>query len=351
MTGHLFDNKIDAYVLFNDENRRYFSGACTTFGCVILHPAKCFFITDPRYQLAVSEQLNDTFELVITDYKNFYPEVSKALTSLGVKHAGIEDDTLPYGQYLELKKTLPGISLKAASDRLNAVMAVKTDAEIANIAESQRINEAALEAALSEYRPKMTEADFMAEYIYQSYKHGAEDMAFAPIIAFGANAAKPHHHPGDKLLIKGETFIADIGVKYKGYCSDMTRTFTIGEPSKAMKTVYETVLAAQNYALSKIKAGMTGNEADSFAREYIDSHGYGREFGHGLGHGVGLRIHESPRVGKGADNILLENMIITVEPGIYIEGVGGVRIEDMAVVKKDGIVNLTNFRKTYYLDI
>lgn len=350
MTDKLFDNKIDSYILFNDENRRYFSGACTSFGCVILHPSRCFFLTDPRYKLAVSEELNDNFELVITDYKNFYAEISKALVSLGVKNAGIEDDTLSYGQYLELKKLLPGISLKAASESLSAIMAVKTDAEIANISESQRINEAALDAALSEYRPKMTEADFMAEYIYQSYKHGAEDMSFAPIIAFGANAAKPHHRPGDRLLSKGETFIADIGVKYKGYCSDMTRTFSIGEPSKAMKAVYDTVLAAQNYALQKIKAGMTGGEADSYAREYIESHGYGREFGHGLGHGVGLRIHESPRVGKGAENILLENMIITIEPGIYIEGVGGVRIEDIAVVKKDGLVNLTNFRKTYHLD-
>lgn len=178
---------------------------------------------------------------------------------------------------------------------------------------------------------------------------GAEGASFDTIVAFGENCAVPHHKPTSRKLDRNDVILVDMGAKLDGYCSDMTRTFCLGTPCDELVAIHKVVLEAQEYALANIKAGMTGLEADSFAREFIIAHGYGKEFGHNLGHGVGVQIHEKPCLGPNSNDILKPNMIITVEPGIYIEGVGGVRIEDFAVVKEDGLINLTNFNKNLIL--
>lgn len=343
-TNNLFDGNIDTYLLISEDNRQYFSGLRTSFGGVILSQSAKFYITDFRYEYEAKEKLPD-WELKFVKYSDFYPEILKILGELNSKNVGFEDSALTYSEYVELKDALKDYNLISCSEIISQRRMIKTDEEIRLIKISQEIAEKALAATLCRIKPKMSERDVCAEIVYNMYLNGADGLSFEPIVAMGLNTSKPHHSYSDYKLEKDDFITMDIGAKYKGYCSDMTRTVTFGEPSKKLTDIYNIVLKAQEYALNNIKAGMTGHEADSFAREYITANGYGNEFGHGLGHGVGLYIHEAPRLALGSKTVLKENMIVTVEPGIYVEGIGGVRIEDMVIVKKDGIENLTHFTK------
>ncbi len=343
-TNSLFNNIIDCYLLINEDNRQYFSGLRTSFGGVILNKKAKYYITDFRYEYAAKEALNG-WELKFVKYSEFYDTVKAILHSLGAKTVGFEDQSLTYSEFQNLKEALNGFELIPCSDIVDTCRMVKSEEEIKLIKISQEITEKALCATLERIKPKMSERDVCAEIIYNMYLNGADGLSFEPIVAMGVNTYKPHHSYSDYRLDKDDFITLDIGCKYKGYCSDMTRTVTLGEPDKKLIEIYNIVKKAQEYALSSIKAGMTGHEADSFAREYITANGYGKEFGHGLGHSVGLFIHENPRLGVGSKTVLKENMVVTVEPGIYIQGLGGVRIEDMIVVKKDGNINLTNFSK------
>lgn len=346
--NNLFDDKIDVYILQNEENRLYFCGVSTSFGAVILHKDRQVFITDFRYEFAVRAKLPD-WELYFIKYSQYYDTISMIAESVGAKTVGFEDDSLSYGDYKLLKEALKDCTLKPCSQKINELRAVKTEKELSYIAKAQSIAEEALEETIKKIRPKISERDIVAELIYNIYKFGGDGVSFKPIVAMGINGAEPHHTFTDYKLEKDDLITIDMGVKYKGYCSDMTRTFTLGEPDPKLVEIYNIVLKAQEYALTNIKEGITAHEADSYAREYITANGYGKEFGHGLGHGVGLGIHEYPRVGNGSNIVLKENMVITVEPGIYVSGLGGVRIEDMVVVKKDGIQNLTQFSKNMKL--
>lgn len=340
----LFDNSIDCYLLINEDNRQYFSGLRTSFGGVIISKNAKYYITDFRYEYAAKETLAD-WELRFVKFSEFYETIKSILNNLNAKTVGFEDKSLTYSEAQELKETLSGFELVPCSDIIDTSRMVKTEEEIKLIKISQEITEKALSATLERIKPKMSERDVCAEIIYNMYLNGADGLSFEPIVAMGVNTSKPHHSYSDYRLEKDDLITLDIGCKFKGYCSDMTRTVTLGEPDKKLIEIYNIVKKAQEYALSSIKAGMTGHEADSFAREYITANGYGKEFGHGLGHAVGLFIHENPRLGVGSKTVLKENMVVTVEPGIYVQGLGGVRIEDMIVVKNDGNVNLTHFSK------
>lgn len=340
----LFDNSVECYFIVNPENRFYFSGLKTSFGGVILTPSQKFYITDFRYQYAAAETLTD-WNLKFVKFSEFYTTVKNILSDLKVKTVAIEDKYLTYSEFVELSNHLKGFELVPGSDKIETCRMVKTEEEIEFISKAQQIAEKALAATLERLKPKMSERDVAAEIIYNMYLNGADGLSFEPIVAMGVNTSQPHHSYTDYRLEKDDLITLDIGCKYNGYCSDMTRTFTLGEPDKKLVEIYEIVRKAQEYALSSIKAGMTGHEADSFAREYITANGYGNEFGHGLGHSVGLYIHENPRLGIGSTAALKENMVVTIEPGIYVQGLGGVRIEDMVVIKKDGVENLTHFTK------
>lgn len=343
-TNGLFENNIDCYFIISQENRFYFSGMKTSFGGVILTQNQRYYITDFRYQYAASETLPD-WELKFVKNSEFYSTIKDILQELKVKTVAFEDKYLTYSQYLELSNILTGFELVPGSDKIEACRMIKTQEEIEFISKAQQITEKALAATLERLKPKMSERDVCAEIIYNMYLNGADGLSFEPIVAMGVNTSKPHHSYTDYRLEKDDLITVDIGCKYKGYCSDMTRTFTLGEPDKKLEEIYNIVKKAQEYALSSIKAGMTGHEADSFAREYITANGYGNQFGHGLGHSVGLYIHENPRLGIGSNTVLKENMVVTIEPGIYVHCLGGVRIEDMVVIKNDGVVNLTHFTK------
>lgn len=345
VTSDLFDNnaKIDAFVFTDESNRFYFTRFETSFGAVVLSREKSVFITDFRYEAEAMENIAD-FEIVITNYSGFYAKIAEVLTSMGAKTVGYGEKMF-IDEFAQFKAALAGFKLKPAEDAISAKRAVKTDEEIGFISAAQQIAEGALKRAISHAKAGMTERELMAAINYEMIIGGAEKYSFETIVAFGANTAQPHHHPSDKKLDKNELILVDMGAKYKGYCSDMTRTFCLGHPGEQLAEVYETVKEAQEYAIKNIKAGMTCHDADALAREYITAHGYGDNFGHSFGHGVGVDIHESPRVGANSQTVLQPNMIITAEPGIYIAGLGGVRIEDMLVVKEDGVLNLTNYDK------
>lgn len=346
--GSMFDNKIDAYMIFSEINRYYFTKFESSFGCVLLTEKEKIFFTDFRYEFAARRALRD-YEIIVATSKDIYPLIVKELKRLKVKNLGYEDNVLTVNEFKNIKAFFTDFSFKPSSSILEIQRSIKTDEEIEKISLAQKLAEKSLTKILPLIKVGITERDVSAALMYEMMHNGAEASSFDSIVAFGENSACPHHKPCDKKLEKNELILIDFGAKLNGYCSDMTRTFTLGAPAEELKVIYSIVLDAQNYALKNIKAGMTGNEADSFAREFITANGYGKDFGHGLGHGVGLQIHESPTVNRFSTQILQKNMIITIEPGIYIDGLGGVRIEDLAVVTDTGITNLTNFNKNLNL--
>lgn len=339
--------KVDTYVVLGASNRFYFTRLLTSFGCVVLGVNEKFFITDFRYA-GMTKDLTD-FTVITVEGGGLYRAVVDCCKRIGAKVIGYEDDVLTVQEFKDLKQALSDFTLKAAGEDLVRMRAVKSAEEIELIAASQALNEKALAKAVAQIKPGMTEKDLAALVTYEILRCGAENVSFEPIVAFGENTAVPHHHPSHKKLEKNDLILIDMGAKLNGYCSDLTRTFSLGEPNGELVKIHSIVLEAQNYALQHIKAGMTGHEADSLAREYIIANGFSTEFGHSLGHGVGVDIHEYPRAAKKSENILEENMVISVEPGIYVEGLGGVRIEDLVVVQRDGVRNLNEFSKTLNL--
>lgn len=344
----MFNNKIDAYVFMSEENRFYFTHFNTSFGCVIVSPNEKIFITDFRYETAAREALPH-FTIVITSYAALYENIVAVLKRLNAKHVGYEENYITVGEFKAMKAALSDFTLKPAGAVMESVRAVKTEEELELIRNAENITQKALAKVVPLIKAGITEREVSAEIMFEMIRCGAQSLAFDNIVAFGENSAKPHHQSGNKKLEKNDLILIDIGCKANGYCSDMTRTFTIGEPNPQLVSVHSIVAEAQNYALKNIKAGMTCHEADSLAREYLAANGYIKEFGHSLGHGVGINVHESPRVAQNCPQILEENMVISVEPGVYIEGLGGVRIEDLVIVKKDGVENLTPFDKNLNL--
>lgn len=230
-------------------------------------------------------------------------------------------------------------------NQINAIRRIKTPEELECLAKAEAVGDAAFADILKILKPGMTELDTAAELEYSMKKHGAQGFSFDTIIASGLNSSMPHAVPGTRRLENGDFVTMDFGCVIDGYCSDMTRTVVLGKAGEKQKEIYNTVLRAQTEALAVLKAGMKGSEVDAAARNIIRDAGYGEYFGHGLGHSVGLYIHEEPRLSPTDDTVLEENMIETVEPGIYVPGFGGVRIEDMVVVTADGCRNLAHSPK------
>jgi len=341
----VFEKNIEAYILLEKSNRRYFLGIDTSFGCVVLSKNNKVFITDSRYSAYAEEALGDSCEVVTATSDNFYKQIAVVVNRLGVAKVGVDENNLAFGRYDELKKALRGVSLFKCGSDIALKRAVKTQEEIDNIVKAQGIAEKALKKTVGFIKAGITERELRAELIYACLTGGADNMSFEPIVAFGANSGHPHHRASDKRLEKGDAILIDFGCIINGYCSDLSRTFCLGEPNPDIAHIYEIVKTALGYAVKHIKAGMTGHEVDSLAREYIVSNGYDTQFGHGLGHGVGLDIHEMPRLGMGSKTVLEEGMVVTIEPGIYLAGIGGVRIEDMVVVEKDGCRVITEYEK------
>ena len=322
-------------------NMRYLSGFRGGEGMLYLSRNRCVLITDSRYTEAAAAESD--FEVVEENSGHKRTQiVQECLQMDGAEQISYEDLSMHVVELHRLQKALPEIrAWHPAGDRLNRLRRIKSEAELELLAKAEQIGDAAFAEILKILKPGMTELEAAAELEYQMKKHGAEGFSFDTIMASGEHSSMPHAIPSMRKFQTGDFITMDFGCLYGGYCSDMTRTVVIGKADEKQKEIYDTVLRAQQAALEGIRPGMTGKEADALARDIIAAAGYGKCFGHSLGHSVGLFIHEEPRLSPLSEDILQPGMIETVEPGIYVPGFGGVRIEDMVVITEDGIRNLT----------
>ena len=255
------------------------------------------------------------------------------------------EDSMNLSRYLKLKDALTSCELTVASELIDKPRTVKDENELELLARAEQIGDEAFTHILDIIKPGMTEKEIALELEFFMKKQGASKLSFDTIVASGPNSSMPHAQVTDRVIENGDFVTMDFGCVYKGYCSDMTRTIAVGTPTDEMKKVYQIVLEANLRAMEGIRAGVKCSDIDALARGYIAEQGYGDYFGHGLGHSVGLYIHEEPRFSPKCDVITRENMVITDEPGIYLPGKFGVRIEDLVVVKKDGYERLSNSPK------
>ncbi len=345
LLGLLSRSAYDAIVLTSEVNRRYATGFHSTAGAVYLSDKHAVFFTDFRYVEAARAAIKE-FEVREIKVNQTYEELVGTLAMEDhIECVALEDETLTYSAYTGWADGLNVDMVQGLGEDISNLRAVKDYGEVEKIISAQRIAERALTEVLNDIKPGVPEKEIAARLTYLMLHYGAENMSFDPIVVSGQNSSKPHGVPSEKPIETGDFVTMDFGCIYEGYCSDMTRTVAVGHASDEMQNVYNTVLSAQLAGIRMCKAGISGKEVDAAAREVITQAGYGHAFGHGFGHGVGLEIHEAPSAGQRGTEPLKEGCIVTAEPGIYLAGKFGVRIEDMLHVTADGCENLTNAPK------
>ncbi|MDN3016540.1 aminopeptidase P family protein [Paenibacillus sp. BSR1-1] len=333
---------IDGILITSSFNRRYISNFTGSAGVVLISADKALFITDFRYIEQASKQCGG-FEII--KFSGSIPEeVAKQAKNLGIKKLGIEEDYLTYSSFKVYDKEVEA-ELVPVSGVVEKLRLIKTDAEIKILKEAADIADAAFKHILDFIRPGKTELEVSNELEFFMRKAGATSSSFDTIVASGHRSALPHGVASDKVIEKGDMVTLDYGAYYKGYVSDITRTVAVGEPDAKLKEIYNIVLESQLRGMDGIKPGITGKEADALTRDYITEKGYGEYFGHSTGHGIGLEVHEGPGLSSKSDLVLEPGMVVTCEPGIYIPGLGGVRIEDDTLITKDHNEALTHSTK------
>lgn len=330
--------ELDAVLITDIYNMRYIAGYRGE-GMLLYTGYNKYVLTDSRYTEQVEKECEGYECVDIAD--NGYGKTLSKLISGDVKRLGFENNSISYKAYEELKKCLADVSFIELGESIDELRIIKDDEEIENLRTAEGIGDAAFTHILKYLKPGISEKDVALELEYFMKKNGAEGLSFDTIAASGKNSSMPHAIPTDKALENGEFITMDFGCVYQGYCSDMTRTVGIGRISSMQESVYDIVLKAQLEAIKAIKPGILCSEIDRIARNIIRDAGYGNCFGHGLGHSVGLFIHENPRFSPKCNTVLEPGMVITVEPGIYLPGQFGVRIEDLIVVTENGCMNLT----------
>ena len=331
--------ELDALYITRPENVRYLTGFPHPEDAqVLLTPEGAFLLTDPRYPEAERESQIPA--------KVLRREEREALFQDLRGRVGFEAEHLPYAALERLRELSPveWVPTKGVIERLRLK---KTPEEVARIRKAQALAEKALERALSLLKPGVEEREVALEIEFFLRKAGAEGAAFPPIVASGVRGALPHAGASEKRLEAGELVTLDLGAKVAGYHSDMTRTVALGKPPLEMRRVHQAVLSALEVALENLRPGRTGKEVDALAREELKRHGLDRYFLHSLGHGVGLAVHEGPSLSPYTEEVLEPGMVVTVEPGVYLPGVGGVRIEELVLLTEDGIELLSRFPRGY----
>lgn len=342
----LIEKNFDALLLTDEKNQRYAAGFPFTDGFVLVSRKKAWLITDSRYIEAASAAAGDCVEVVL--YDNTHPRIRRLkdiLSANGIQTLAAENQKLSHAEYLTLEKLLE-LRLEPAGDLMLQLRASKDADEINSMIAAQRISEQALEETLQLIRPGMTEKEVAAELVYRMLRHGSEGNSFDPIVVTGKNTSLPHGVPGDAVLQPGDFLTMDFGSLKNGYCSDMTRTVAVCCASDEMKQVYHTVLTAQLAGIAAGRSGIPGKEIDAAARKVISDAGFGQYFGHGFGHSLGLDIHEAPVANPREDRLMPENCLVSAEPGIYIPGKFGVRIEDVMILRPEGSEVITRAPKT-----
>ena len=333
---------LDGILLTEEHNRLYASGFASpgTDGAALVTKKGNYYFTDNRYTVAAEKEVANASIAITGPGRGYVELVNEVIEMEGIKVLGFDDAAMTVADFRRYEAKL-NCELKGASELVVKLREVKDEEELRRLTKAQRISEKALEEILTFIRPGVTEKEIAARLQYLMLLNGAEKVSFDPIVVSGANGAMPHGVPSDKKVEAGEFVTMDFGCIAEGYCSDMTRTVAVGHVTDEMKKVYETVLEAQKAAIAATAAGKSGKEIDGIARKIITDAGYGEYFGHGYGHGVGVEIHEAPSVSFRCDEALLAGAVTSAEPGIYIPGRFGVRIEDVVIVREGGCDNLT----------
>jgi Xaa-Pro aminopeptidase len=341
---------LDGMIITNPQNRQYLSGFTGSAGVLLISAREAVIVTDFRYWQQASQEATG-FEL----YKqgpNMWQSIFQCIAGFQWKRAGFEAATVTYREYQLFKETAPpALELQPVVDLVEQLRWVKDDVEINILAEAARITDLAWKNTIKILKPGVKEIDLALEFDYQLRLNGAEGSAFTTIVASGKRSALPHGMASAKEILPGDLIVIDGGALYQGYHADMTRTVVLGKAAPEQLKIYDIVLTAQTEALNNLKAGLTGNAVDRIAREVIGAHGYGEYFGHGLGHSVGLDIHERPRLAQTEAAEIPAGAAVTVEPGIYIPEWGGIRIEDLVIVEDGGFRNLTGSPKLNLIEI
>ena len=338
--------KCNAMLVTNRSNSRYLSGFTGTNSMLYISQTKQIIITDFRYLEQAANECPG-YEIVDQKQLGLVGTAMEIAAAEGVKYIGFESAHTNYNTFLDLSKH--PFTLVPLTDVVERLRQLKDADELEKLRQAEHIGDLAFKAIVpfiaAHYKEGLTENAITLELERIMRQNGASGVSFNAIVATGAKSSLCHAQPGEEKLQAGDFLVMDFGCIYKGYCSDMTRTLVIGQPSEKHLEIYNTVLKAQLAALAAIKPGLKGKDVDAVARNIIAEAGYGDYFGHGLGHSVGLDIHENPRFSMAEENVIEEGMVLTVEPGIYLPGFGGVRIEDMVVVTKDGYENFTHSPK------
>ena len=351
MTGKRIENlqkyleNNTAVILFESANRFYFSGFNSSAGALVVTRNNAFLLMDFRYYEKAKNTVNGLNVLLC---ERLYVQMAEILTKENVKTVFLETEDISVAKFKTLCECFSGINI---SDKpyiqnvINGLRSVKDQEELKCITKAQEITDKTFNYILGRLEEGRTEKEIALEMEFFMRKNGSEGISFDTIAISGKNTSLPHGVPTDKKIENGDFFTMDFGAKWGGYCSDMTRTVAIGNITEKQREVYNTVLKAQKEALKNIKANVICKEIDRISRNIIDTAGYKGCFGHGLGHSVGIEIHESPAFNTRDETVLKSGTVITVEPGIYLENEFGVRIEDMVYVTQNGIINLTKSPK------
>ena len=331
-------------MLLNSEPGEYYAVGFHGEGNVVVTAQGCFYFTDSRY-IGAANHLITGAEIAMTGRsRNYRAMVQEVVDRCRIRKLGFEEGYLSVADYNLWKEGLTA-ELVPAQKLVDALRAAKDDGEIALMTKAQEITDRAFSEILKFIQPGMTEQEIAAKLQYDMLRFGAEKMCFDPIVVSGPNGSLPHGIPSAKQVQQGEFITMDFGCKYGGYCSDMTRTVALGEPTGEMRKVYQTVLEAQLAGIAVTKAGVPGKSIDAAARKVIEDAGYGEYFGHGYGHSLGIEIHESPNANTREETLLPVGAVVSAEPGIYLPGKFGVRIEDVTVLTADGCMVLTKSPK------
>lgn len=340
-----FPSQANAVLINSRFSREYLLNFKSTAGSLLIFPEKQYFIVDFRYIEKARQQIS-TCEVILQE--SLPRQIAALLNKHGAKTCAVEEKMVTISDYFKLCDDLVPVTVLqqgGVSALLESMRMIKTQHEIEKLRRAQEITDQTFQQLAPTICPGMTERHIATEIEYRLKKNGAHGISFETIVAAGENSSLPHGRPTDYAVQNGDFITMDFGAVFEGYHADMTRTLSLGSVSDQQRSVYQTVLEAQQRVLNRVKAGMVCAEVDQIAREYIDSAGYEGCFGHGLGHGVGLEIHEHPNFSPHNKTVLQEGMILTVEPGIYLPGRFGVRIEDIIVIRSQGCDNITTSTK------
>ena len=341
----LLNEEVNGLLLTSRYSRHYGAEYDIAEGVAIVSKKGCRYFTDSRYIEAAQNGIKG-FEVIMVDRENPYTKLlNEAIADFGITALGYEEHYLTVEEMDTYESKLNVKVFVGMNAQISGFRAVKEDWELDNMRKAQAITDKAFSEMCTRIKAGMTEKELQAELIYCLYKNGGEGLSFDPIVVSGPNTSLPHGVATDRVIQAGDFVTMDFGVLYNGYCSDMTRTVAVGFATEEMEKVYNTVLQAQLAGLATTKAGVVGKEIDAAARKVITDAGYGAYFGHGYGHSLGLEVHESPNPNPGNDNPMPAGAVASAEPGIYLPGKFGVRIEDVVIFTADGCENITKSPK------